>query len=499
MPTFVRTRLVRWMEPIRTFLTGREFGPFVIVLVFVVILPISLPRIALSDEVQYYAYLRSLYFDHDLDFYNEYQHFATIGLQRNDPAVFNALLRPDAANPNPVTGKLRNVAPVGSAILWLPGFFLADVWVQVANTFGAEIARDGFSPPYLTAVCFMSALYSLAGLLLTYRLARIYTGQLPALLATLTIFLATPLVFYTYLAMAWSHANGFFLFALFLTIWLRGREGNIGQSDGRRHWSVWLALGIVAGLMVMTREQLGLLLIIPAFEALAAYIGALRRRQWAVMRELIAGHAVFVGVFILALTPQLAAYWVLNGRLGPSTTVGSKLAVVNLGPFPLLVSPRFFDTLLDPAHGAFLWSPILVVALIGLLWLFWRDGPLALLLLTGFLAQVYINGAFGTTWHLSGSFGFRRLIECTPIFTLGLAALIAWLQSRVGWKPLLIGSLIFVAWNVGLIAQWTFLRTELRKGLIWEGMLYYQLQVPLQILLRLSDILFNRCRLIINC
>lgn len=499
MSTFAVNLMTGVYERMRSWLVDRELGPLVIVLVFATLLPLSLPRIALSDEVQYYAYLRSLYFDHDLDFYNEYQHFAQIGQRNNDPAIFNALLRPDAANPNPNTGKLRNVAPIGSALLWAPGFVLADLWVQVVNALGVAIPRDGYSQPYIVAVCMMSALYSLLGLLLTYRLARIYTGQVSALLATLTIFLATPLVFYTYLAMAWSHANGFFLFALFLTLWLRGREGWLGQSDGRRHVSVWLALGVVAGLMVMTREQLGLLLLIPALEALASYIRALRRWQWNVVRDLLIGHLVFVSVFALALTPQLVTYWVLNGRIGPSTTVGSKLAFINLGFLPVLISPRFFDTLIDPAHGAFFWSPILVLALVGLLWLFRRDGPLALLLWVGFLGQVYINGAFGTTWHLSGSFGFRRLIECTPIFVLGLAMLLEWLQPRLGWKPLLAGAGLFVLWNIGLIAQWTFVRPALRKGLIWDEMLYYQLQVPLQILSRLGDILFNRCRLTTNC
>ncbi len=483
----------------RAFFANRDLGPFVIVLVFLALLPLSLPRIALSDEVQYYAYLRSFYFDRDLDFRNEYQHFADIGLQNDDQAVFNALLRQDDANPNPTTRKLRNVAPIGSALLWAPGFVLADLWVQVINATGADIPRDGYSRPYIVAVCMMSALYSLLGLLLTYRLTRFYTDQVPALIATLTTFLATPLVFYTYLAMAWSHTAGFFLFTLFLTIWMYGREGSIGRSDGRRHWSVWFASGVVAGLMVMTREQLGLLLIIPALEALAAYIGALRRWRWSVVRELFIGHLIFLVVFVLSLTPQLATYWVLNGRPGPSTTVGSKLAFVSIGWLPVLVSPHFWDTLIHPAHGALLWSPILAVALIGLIWLFRRDGPLALLLFVGFLGQVYINGAFGTTWHLSGSFGFRRLIECTPIFVLGLASILSWLQMRVGWKPLLAGAVLFVFWNVGLIAQWTFIRPDLRKGLIWDGMLYYQLQVPLQVLSRLYDILFDRCRLTTNC
>ena len=33
------------------------------------------PRIYASDEVQYFSYLRSLYFDHDVSFENEYRYF----------------------------------------------------------------------------------------------------------------------------------------------------------------------------------------------------------------------------------------------------------------------------------------------------------------------------------------------------------------------------------------------------------------------------------------
>ena len=78
--------------------------------------------------MQYFAYLHSLYFDGDLDFRNEYQHFADIGLKNGDPAVFNALLRDNPQDPplNPQTGVYRNVAPIGSALLWSPGFVLAD-------------------------------------------------------------------------------------------------------------------------------------------------------------------------------------------------------------------------------------------------------------------------------------------------------------------------------------------------------------------------------------
>jgi hypothetical protein len=521
---------------VRAFLNAQllkyDGGQLLIVLLFVALLPLSFPRIYATDEVQYYAYLRSVYFDHDLDFRNEYEHFAAVGEQQQppDPAVRNALLHIDAQNPNPATGKLRNVAPIGSAIMWAPGFVLADLGVRAANALGARIAADGYSRPYIWAVCFMSALYSLGGLLLSYRLARRFAGAFAAALATIAIWLASPLVMYTFVLMPWSHTSGFFLYALFLTVWLGPDEGRRTKDGGQTisddthrssfvtpHSSPrrWALLGLIGGLMTITREQLGLLLVIPAAEAAITYATLVRARRWDAVRHLLAGHALFVAVFATTLVPQLAAYQILNGRPLPSSTVGSKL---------IWCSPHFIDTLIDYdprpsglcyfddpiaakllpfAHGALLWSPILAPALLGLA-LLARGRPrgaplLAALLLLGFLAQTYINGAFGTTWHLSRSFGFRRLIECTPIFVLGLAPLLAWLRTRVGRWPLLLVATLLIYWNVGLIAQWTFVRPQLRDGLIWDGMLHAQfVEVPAKALGKLDDVLFHRCRLANN-
>ena len=47
----------------------------VLVAAFVVTLPLVTPRIYASDEIQYFSYLRSLWFDRDVSFENEYQHF----------------------------------------------------------------------------------------------------------------------------------------------------------------------------------------------------------------------------------------------------------------------------------------------------------------------------------------------------------------------------------------------------------------------------------------
>jgi hypothetical protein len=510
-----------------SFWAASDRGALLIVALFLLLLPLSTLRIYATDEVQYFAYLRSLYFDGDLDFQNEYQHFADLGLQNGDPAVFNALLRDNPKDPPriPATGKYRNVAPIGSALLWSPGFILADVLVRGANLLGARIPADGYSWPYIWAVCYMSALYALLGLLLTYRLARGFAGTFAAALATIAAWLATPLVFYTYILMPWSHAGGFFLFALFLTVWLAplgrrqggppqqvasaGQDGeapaiplSLAKRRARRSHAAWALLGLLGGLMTITREQLGLLLILPAAEGLVAYYAILtgkdrdpqpesgqslrgsRLSGLGSVGQLLAGHTIFLLTFALALIPQILVYQTLYGRPRPSSTVEGKLE---------WTSPHFFATLLDSQHGAFLWSPILLIGLAGLAWLWRRDRLLAALLLLGFVAQTYINGAI-STWHLSGSFGFRRLIDSTPIFVLGLAALIEWLRPRLGRWPLVAAALLLVGWNAGLIANWTVLHPkEIRPGLAWPELWRWQIEAPAKALAKAGDLLLRRC------
>jgi hypothetical protein len=99
---------------------------------------------------------------------------------------------------------------------------------------------------------------------------------------------------------------------------------------------------------------------------------------------------------------------------------------------------------------------------------------------------------------LTASFGFRRLIECTPVFVVGLALLLDWLRPRVGQRILIICALAFIAWNAGLIANWTVLNTELRQGMVWPDLWRWQVEAPLQIITKARALLFDRCELLEN-
>ena len=93
----------------------------VLVGLFLLSLPAVTARIYSSDEIQYFAYLRSLWFDHDLSFENEYQHFYDLGIARSDGFHETFLERTTD------TGRRINFGTIGCAILWAPFYAVGDL------------------------------------------------------------------------------------------------------------------------------------------------------------------------------------------------------------------------------------------------------------------------------------------------------------------------------------------------------------------------------------
>src|SRR6476646_875391 len=83
-------------------------GMLAIVLAFILSLPLLTPRVYAVDSVEYYVYLRSLIFDHDLDFTDDYAH---LNAQNPNAGIATALLD----RRDPITGRPINIAPIGTA------------------------------------------------------------------------------------------------------------------------------------------------------------------------------------------------------------------------------------------------------------------------------------------------------------------------------------------------------------------------------------------------
>jgi hypothetical protein len=424
-----------------------------LVVLFVATLPLVTLKIRGADEIEYFAYLRSLAFDRDVDFANEYTHFV-----ERDPQGLAGFRETFLERRETETGRPINFAWLGPAVLWAPFYAVAHAGVVTARAAGASLPADGFAWPYAAAVAYGSALYGFLGLLLVQD-ALVRSGRFSeaaAALAVGALWVGTPVLYYLTLAPAFSHACS--LFAVALLLWLTSRAASAGRGSVRD----WLWVGLAGGLAGLVREQDALYLVVPAVAV-----------AWPALRSGALGAAVVrlaaMGASAaLVFVPQLFAYRALNGRFGPSRLVTRKLD-------PL--SPHFLQVLFDPGHGLFVWAPLLLLAAVGLAWCVVRRDAVATLLALALLLQVWINGAV-ESWSQAGAFGSRRFVSATPVFAWGLAALVAAAQPRLRTLAVAGALSVFAWWNVSLMVQFG-LKLMDRQRLEWPRVAVNQVrEVP---------------------
>jgi hypothetical protein len=412
-------------------LSRREFAA--LLAVFVLSLPAVTARIYSSDEIEYFSYLRSLWFDHDVSFENEYRYFFDRDVARAEGFHETFLeLQTDA-------GRRPNFGTIGCALLWSPFYAVGDLTARTLRIAGYEIAIDGFSRPYLAAVAYGSAVYGFLAVLLSIGAARRILSETDrsgastsGLMAGLLVCAGSPLLFYIYVAPPMSHACSAFAVALFVTVWLHVR----------RTWTPGqvIALGLSGALMAMVREQDVFFAVGPALDFAIAQ--AAQRQRW----RAIATGAVGAGAFAIAFLPQLVAYVRLNGHPEPSRLVMRKMT---------WTAPHALEVLLSPAHGFFFWTPLAVLGIAGLIVLAVRQkGDLrrvVTLMLVMVALQIYVGGSV-ESWNVAGAFGQRRFVALTIFLTIGLAAL--WEASRnlAGRSALIVATVLCVWWNLALIA-----------------------------------------------
>lgn len=427
-------------------LTVRELT--LLLVLFAVSLPGVSLRLYASDEVQYYAYLRSLWFDRDVSFENEYRHFYDAGVARTDG------FRETFIEPATSTGVKRTFATMGSAILWTPFYAVADGSVTIARAFGSDVAADGFSKPYIAAACIGSAVCGFLAILLSIRIARGLTGS--GVRAGLAVWLGTPLLFYMYVAPGFAHATSAFAVSLFIAVWLSVR-------------SMWTLRGVAllaaaGALMTMVREQDAFLVAGPVVDYGGGLLlhmsgsGDARERNRTITGAVAAGALAFV-TFLAVWSPQLAAYQALDNRFGPSPLVSRKM---------IWWSPHAFEVLFSTEHGFVFWTPLAVLAFAGLAWLaltpplnrpegldYGRPSDcrrLAVALLIMAAANIYVSGSVDS-WSAAGAFGQRRFVNMTPLIVIGIAVLFA--RAGAGWQRRALTAIVALCvwWNIALMAQ----------------------------------------------
>jgi hypothetical protein len=450
-------------------------------LLFLISLPFLNPWVR-GDGVGYYAFARAPLIEHSLDFTRDYQ-FAN--------ESFRGPRLDESGQPRSgfrtSTGHLENHFTVGPAILWAPFLLLSHVGVLLARALGSSVAADGFSAPYRITMAFATAFYAFLGLLLSFRLARQYVEERWALLATLSIWWASSLPVYMYFNPSWSHAHSAFAVALFLWYWHETRSS--------RSLTQWLVLALITGLMLNVYYPNAMVLAVLAMEVFRHYYLAFRPDASAApessppVRQLLFRHCLFAAVLLICLLPTLITRFLIYGNAFESGYTPLKDW--------LWSSPAFLSVLFSSNHGLLAWTPVLLLAIAGLL-VFWRREPrVGTPLLAAFLT-FYLFVACYPDWAGISSYGNRFFVSLTPLFILGLAVFLQRIaqlfRSRRAALAVACAILaVFTLWNAGLMFQWGSHLIPARGPVSFSEIIHNQFfVVPRQLSADLQRYIFKR-------
>ena len=375
-----------------------------------------------SDGFYYYAYLRSLAFDRDVNFTNDYR---MLGL--GDKTY---LFQPTR------TGHAESAWTIGPAIVWSPFFAVGHLTAQRLRASGVDVATDGTSYPYRQAVCVASLFYGLLGCWFAYKLARIFfPGRLVTPAVILTV-VGSFMLWYLVKEPSMTHAASMASAAGFTWMW--------AATAGGRRPRDWAILGLLIGLSGLIRWQNVLFALLPGLDALHLFVTAWRRDDWPLLKRTALGSAIFLACALAAFLPQMLAWQAIYGTLFARSPVGPQIRWSD---------PHLIDILWSSRNGLFSTSPILYLGAIGLAIFAFARPAIGLPALAAVALMVYFNACIQDWWGSAG-FGGRRFDGLVPLFALGLAAFLdrgSAIVRRHAVGAMVAAMTVLAVWNLGLI------------------------------------------------
>jgi hypothetical protein len=248
----------------------------------------------------------------------------------------------------------------------------------------------------------------------------------------------------------------------------------------------WLVLGLISGLMMDVYYVCAVLLIVPLAESLARYWQDIRSRQLESVGLLFLQNVLFAVTAFVAFLPTLVVKRIIYGGY----------LEFGYGPHWDLTAPALLKVCFSSEHGLFSWTPVALLAVIGLFLLKNHDRALSAYCVLAFAFYLYAIGCY-EDWAGISSFGNRFFVSLTPLFILGLASFFDWLAGALQERraEILAAALTtaLIIWNLGLVFQWGTHLIPARGPISWHDAAYNQVAVvPVQAARTLETYLTGR-------
>jgi len=379
------------------------------------------------DNFGTYLYLPGLFIYNDLGWEN-FETLEKINEKYNNTPTWYQFHKAE-------TGYWINRFLMGMAMLFAPFFFIGHA--VALNTY---YPADGFSAPYQVALVWGGFVYLLIGLFFMSKiLARLFPLK-TAIFTLIAVYLGTNLLFFAALGNDSPHV---YLFSLYcLLIWFTMKW----HDQPKIKYAI--VIGLVLGILIIARPTEIFAVFIPLLWNITDK-DSLKAKFLLVKKHFSHFLILALMMFIIAL-PQLI-YW----RIYTGSFFFSPMTDPSQG-FDFL-KPHFYAALLGFRKGIFIYSPMILLAYIGLFFLYKNKKTLFWPVTVFVVLNTYLLSSH------SGliSFGWRAFVQSYAVLTIPLGFFIdAILRKKL---PVRIG---FVLIFIFLIALNLFQSWQLTAGVL---------------------------------
>jgi hypothetical protein len=303
----------------------------------------------------------------------------------------------------------------GQAILFAPFFIAGHISARYFTSFPA----DGFSPPYQVAIGLGMLLYACLGLYFLRRVLLRYFPDTAVALTLLTIPFATNYLNYTAIDGAMTHNSLFLLYAVLLCV---SDDFYRRPTAGRA-----LAIGLLVAFATLVRPTELLSCLLPLLWGMRSVRERARflqrYRKLFLLAVITAGLLLFVQ---LIYWKSMTGHWLVY-------SYGDE-------GFDFL-HPHFYSCLFSYKSGWLLYSPAMLLAVTGFVFLYRAQRQIFWPSLLFTLLFAWICFSWKVWWY-GASLGQRAMIQAYPVLAFPMTAFFAWTQSR---RRALIVVLLFLA------------------------------------------------------
>lgn len=402
-----------------------------------------------SDGYGYYGYLPCVFILHNFDYSKIVAMEKSIWENNNSYSLRSTFLT--------VKGRQFDKCYIGEAVLLMPFFLIA---YFLSLLFHINMS-GGYSILFQESVSAASVCYMLLGLFFIRKLLKEYKVSETIIWTSLLVVLfGTNLYYYVTMQQSFSHQYSFAMIAMFLYFARKSITG--------RHLKdmVWMTVAVAFIALIRPTN----VICVFAVPFLALDYEAFKDFFMRIIRPkvLFALLAIAAGIYSV----QVIVWYFETGGLFVWSYVGEGF---NFG------HPHFFDVLFSYRKGFFVYTPLMLVALLsGMIYLFRRSIFSFLGFTLFFVAVTYMLSSW-SCWYFGGSYGLRAYIDFYPVFIIGLALGLNYI--RVIWVKLMLILATLLCTYLNLVQTYQYANFILpydgiTKALYWKIFLVTNRNAP---------------------